>query len=559
MSEEIKSIDDLRKTAAMEEEVEETETEETVETEVEETENEEENNTIVNKKNKFIISEDDLIKSAIEKENEEKIKEEQRAIEAKNLERKADGREYEYEVEGFNIGDAIMRRAHTIDNNGSALSEQLAEERLEEEINSKEDVDDQINDVDNFDDDLSDSIDTDYSEDDLDKDDKKNKEENIDNNTLPSQEELDIDDEDLDDIDLDEEDDDEFDDEDDELSEQEIADLREAIKDKLKLDIPVNTSGEAKISANKTISLNDVLSMQTSNANVIDYPLMSAGRCVSMREFSGTEIESLNQGASGRNRFNTLKTIYHTLYDHIVDNNKPEFDKWLKVTSFMDIEHLYMAAYKASFNGANYIPFNCTNDKCNHVFLSDNIEIEDMIKFKDDAAKKKFYDILENSDTISKEDAYLYKTKIVPVSPTIAIGFREPSIYNTIFENSVLDQNFINKYTRLLTMMVYIDNIYVIQNGEYIPVRCRVDRHSLAKTAKIRIVTYSKIIRTLPSDSYNNILAEIAKINDLGDEVKYQLPEITCPKCGQTIEATEQTPTQLLFSRHQLNLLSQES
>ena len=556
MSEEIKSIDDLRKTAAMEEEVEETETEET---EVEETENEEENNTIVNKKNKFMISEDDLIKSAIEKENEEKIKEEQRAIEAKNLERKADGREYEYEVEGFNIGDAIMRRAHTIDNNGSALSEQLAEERLEEEINSKEDVDDQINDVDNFDDDLSDSIDTDYSEDDLDKDDKKNKEENIDNNTLPSQEELDIDDEDLDDIDLDDEDDDEFDDEDDELSEQEIADLREAIKDKLKLDIPVNTSGEAKISANKTISLNDVLSMQTSNANVIDYPLMSAGRCVSMREFSGTEIESLNQGASGRNRFNTLKTIYHTLYDHIVDNNKPEFDKWLKVTSFMDIEHLYMAAYKASFNGANYIPFNCTNDKCNHVFLSDNIEIEDMIKFKDDAAKKKFYDILENSDTISKEDAYLYKTKIVPVSPTIAIGFREPSIYNTIFENSVLDQNFIDKYTRLLTVMVYIDNIYVIQNGEYIPVRCRVDRHSLAKTAKIRIVTYSKIIRTLPSDSYNNILAEIAKINDLGDEVKYQLPEITCPKCGQTIEATEQTPTQLLFSRHQLNLLSQES
>ena len=556
MSEEIKSIDDLRKTAAMEEEVEETETEET---EVEEAENEEENNATVNKKNKFMISEDDLIKSAIEKENEEKIKEEQRAIEAKNLERKADGREYEYEVEGFNIGDAIMRRAHTIDNNGSALSEQLAEERLEEEINSKEDVDDQINDVDNFDDDLSDSIDTDYSEDDLDKDDKKNKEENIDNNTLPYQEELDIDDEDLDDIDLDEEDDDEFDDEDDELSEQEIADLREAIKDKLKLDIPVNTSGEAKISANKTISLNDVLSMQTSNANVIDYPLMSAGRCVSMREFSGTEIESLNQGASGRNRFNTLKTIYHTLYDHIVDNNKPEFDKWLKVTSFMDIEHLYMAAYKASFNGANYIPFNCTNDKCNHVFLSDNIEIEDMIKFKDDAAKKKFYDILENSDTISKEDACLYKTKIVPVSPTIAIGFREPSIYNTIFENSVLDQNFINKYTRLLTMMVYIDNIYVIQNGEYIPVRCRVDRHSLAKTAKIRIVTYSKIIRTLPSDSYNNILAEIAKINDLGDEVKYQLPEITCPKCGQTIEATEQTPTQLLFSRHQLNLLSQES
>ena len=556
----IRSIEDLRKTAEMEEAeettndaVETTEAAVNEDTEVEEATTEE---SPVKKsmKEKYMMNEQDYVNMALEREKEKEEEAKKKEEEAKNLERKIDGREYEFEVEGFNIGDAIMRRAHVLDDNGKALSEQLEDERMDEEINT---VDNQINDVDNFNSELSESINNDYTEEDLDKEDTK--EEEKDKNTLPTQDELNIDDEDLDDLDLDDDDDDNDDDEDDELSEQEIADLREAIKDRLKLDVPVASSGEAKISANKTISLNDVLSMQSSNVNIIDYPLMSAGRCVSMKEFSGTEIEALNQGSSGRNRFNTLKTIYHTLYDHIVDDNKPEFDKWLKVTSFMDIDHLYMAAYKASFNNANYIPFNCTNDKCSHVFLSDNIEIEDMIKFKDDAAKKKFHDILENSDTISKEDACLYTTKIVPVSSTIAIGFREPSIYNTIFENSVLDQNFINKYTRLLTVMVYIDNIYVIQNGEYIPVRCRVDRHSLAKTAKYRIVTYSKIIRTLPSDSYNKILAEIATINDLGDEVKYQLPEITCPKCGETIEAIEQTPMQLLFSRHQLNLLSQES
>lgn len=524
MSTEINSIDDLKRTSEPEEVKDNTE-------EIEE--------------------QDPYVRAALERqkaaEDAQKAAEEE-AIKRKRME---DGREYEYEVNGINIGDAIMRRARTLDRNGSALSKQIEEEELEEEIGD----DDILNEEDaSIEDELSDSMLNAAKEDIEDEIAEAEAEEESDLPVDPS--DLTIDDDDL--LDLDFDDDTIADSDDDDISEEEMDNLRDQIKEKLAVKAPVGEDGSIKVS-NRVVSLSEVLNQQKSSAPVVDYPLMSAGRCVSMRAFTGTDIDALNRGTSGRNRFKTMKEIYHTIYDHIEDPNKPDFDKWLKVTSFMDIEHLYMAAYKASFHGANYIPFNCTNNECNHVFLSDDIDIEDyMIKFKDEAAKKKFFDILNNNDTVSKEDACLYETKIVPISKTIAIGFREPSIYNTIFENSVLDQKFIDKYTKLLTMMVYIDNVYLIRGNEYIPVSCKKDKNSIAKTAKYRIVTYSKIISTLSSDDYNNILAEIAKINDLGDEVKYQLPEITCPKCGQTIAAEEQSATQLLFSRHQLNLLSQK-
>jgi hypothetical protein len=176
-----------------------------------------------------------------------------------------------------------------------------------------------------------------------------------------------------------------------------------------------------------------------------------------------------------------------------------------------------------------------------------------MVKFKDDEAKEKFYNIMNNSGAVSNK---LYETRIVPISKRFAIGFREPSIYNTIFENAILDQKFIDKYQKILSLMVYIDEVYVIQNGEYVPISLKVDRTNMAKTTKYRIATYAKVISKLPSDGYQKILSIIASINELGDEVTYQLPEVTCPKCEHVIAAEAKESQELLFSRHQLALIA---
>ena len=74
------------------------------------------------------------LQAAIERSEEAQKKakeEEQEEIERK---RREDGRQYEFEVNGFNIGDSLMRRANAINDNGQALSDKLQEEDMEREI-----------------------------------------------------------------------------------------------------------------------------------------------------------------------------------------------------------------------------------------------------------------------------------------------------------------------------------------------------------------------------------------------------------------------------------------
>jgi hypothetical protein len=121
-----------------------------------------------------------------------------------------------------------------------------------------------------------------------------------------------------------------------------------------------------------------------------------------------------------------------------------------------------------------------------------------------------------------------------------------------------LDDKFTEKYQKLLTLMVYIDNIYLIdKHGNARPIKVKTDPLSVAKTCKYRIATYAKVVNAMPSDAYAVLMAEVAKMNNENDEVSYQLPEVTCPKCGHTIEAAPvQGALSLLFNRHRLNLLT---
>ena len=289
-----------------------------------------------------------------------------------------------------------------------------------------------------------------------------------------------------------------------------------------------------------------------------DWVLMSSQKPIYMRRFSGAELERLSNGGKGRTRLNRSLDTWNLIYSHIVDPNKPDtMEEWAKTTSFLDIDHIFMAIYRANFEGSNYIPYNCTNDDCkDKVFLSDSFDIMDMCKFKDKAAKEKFNSIV--GTPTSKEMNSLYSTELVPVSDTYAFVFKEPSIYNIIFESAVLDQEFVDKFDNLISMCSYIDEIYYINHAthELQPIRTNVYPNNMKKTIKSRIINFSKCISQLGSDQYNTIIAYMNSINESGNELTYQLPEVTCPACGTEIPAAEQTAQNLVFIRHQLAALA---
>jgi len=301
----------------------------------------------------------------------------------------------------------------------------------------------------------------------------------------------------------------------------------------------------------KHVSVTRTLADSNPNKYVADWILLAGRRPISMSELTGYEIEKLNPGSSSRNRYNTYMDIWTIIYNHIVDENKPPFDIWLKNISFYDIPHVYFTAYKACFEGTNSIPYACSKPECKHVFMND-YEIKEMVKYKNDTIKKLVEDILTHNT--NSENSHDYESEIVQISDNYAVGFREPTVWNIIFENAILEEKFTDKYSDFLAIMAYVDEVYYINrvSNELEPIQVEVDINNTLKSIKSRIVKYSEVFKSLNSDQFQFLQAYIKKINDRYDGISYILPGTVCPKCQTIIQEQIMEPDQLLFTRHQL-------
>ena len=340
---------------------------------------------------------------------------------------------------------------------------------------------------------------------------------------------------------------------DDDISEAELNNMKNEIKAKI-LPYKNNVDFSKFSISKKHIPVNRIFNETSQKSYVADWALPSTGKAISMSEFTGTEIEKLNPGNMGRNRINRIKDVYRLIYEHVVDPNKsPSLEVWAKSISFYDIDHLYFAIYKASFEGSNHIPYHCT--ECNKVFLQEVSDINSMVKYKSTKAEEYIKSLL-NKDTSNSTDAY--ETHLVQVSDDIAVALRRPSIFNVTFENAVLDERFTDKYQDLLALLVYIDAMYYInrETNELVEIETNPDPSNLEKTVKKKVVRYTKVIQSLTSDQFYELSAKIKDLNDRNEYIDYVLPAAVCPHCGKSIEEEVKTPENLLFTRHQLAALA---
>lgn len=304
----------------------------------------------------------------------------------------------------------------------------------------------------------------------------------------------------------------------------------------------------------KPIAVTKALSVNNDNTkeNVSDWVLPNTGVSISMREFSGSEIEMLNPENRAQNLINTYIRIYSTIYRHVVDPNKPKtLEEWVKKISVFDIRHLMFAVYKASYEQSNYIPYFCQNDKCNKAELI-KVNIDDMVEFGDEETKAKFKQILEKDTT----SASTIEETLVQLSDNYAVGLATPSIYKVIFENAVLENNdeFYQKYSDILSKISFITNFYTINydTQELVPIDTRPDSNDLKKTVQNKVKIYNRILNTLTSDQYFLFEQAINDISMKEMDITYIIPEHTCTKCGTKIEKETVDPLQMVFIRHRL-------
>lgn len=367
--------------------------------------------------------------------------------------------------------------------------------------------------------------------------------------------------EDIDDNDFEEESDDEdegsrtdpIDDEESEkLVDVAMANLRNDIMKKI-----VNTGRKVNASqlvvSNKVINIKDVLKNTKPVAvKTATWPLMFANRPYIASSLKGAEVALL---AEQDNNSNTVLTTTQAriIFEHDVNPYRPAtLEAWAKTIPFGDLDSIFMALYVASLEGANYVPYTCDNDHCQYAWLSDDLPIDKMVKFGSDDTKKKF-DSIKNME-LTPDNSGAYESVVTVINDRFAVGIKMPSLFTIMYEYGALDDAFIRKYESIISVIRFIDRIYMIgDDGNLYPVGWKKYPGDHAKTFKSKIAAYSKILKEFNTVEFSIVASLInAAVIKSNADIEYVMPETNCPKCGNKVAESTVNPRGMLFTRQQL-------
>ena len=292
------------------------------------------------------------------------------------------------------------------------------------------------------------------------------------------------------------------------------------------------------------------------SSRVIKWVLPNQAAIVKMKDFTGAELEKLREYSENSRSIDSLNRRFKLIYDHIVSPKPADFNTWLKCTPFSDVDHYFFAIYIANYKGANFLPIDCSNEKCKNTWVTDDINIMELVKFEKPEDKKKFEQIYHSEATAATGKG-LYVTQVVPITDKFAVAFKEPSIYN-IIEDRLIDTNTRNKYSSFIDYMPYIDTVYAIdyETKGLIPITYKRFADNAAKDVKSKINKYSAVFSTFNSDAFGIIKAYARAISERNDGISYNYPELTCPKCGSVIKSEPVSAEALVFTRYQLGSLT---
>ena len=342
-------------------------------------------------------------------------------------------------------------------------------------------------------------------------------------------------------------DDDDDDTIDEETQKKIIAKYKNDIEQELNMNDSLDLEGFSI--SNKSIKLSAAVSnMPVRNTTL--WGLQYSGTPVEITPFSGEDLITLNPRQTDYTTIAGLRTVFSTLYRHIANNNKPQFEDWLHQISDSDVDCLLFGVYVANFKDTNILTHECDNPKCGNVFIK-KYKIDDLINYPNDNVKQRFDDILHKDTTMTS----LYRTKPKAINKDYAMEFVTQSVYSTLFEPMSISTEMREKYTPILSIMPVINTIYKIDREArtIIPISFG-KADTLEKTVIRKIKGISQIMRKLSPDERAIVIAEASKVATslADDKITYQIPEVVCPHCGKVIEAKTVTPLDLLFMRAQL-------
>lgn len=306
---------------------------------------------------------------------------------------------------------------------------------------------------------------------------------------------------------------------------------------------------------------------------IADHVMYSTGKCISMEALDSDEIVQFNpsimknifQNASYNirrgsdsnteetvatmNSFRQYNRLFQCIYKHVTDKDKGDYNSWLKGINWADLEDLMFLAYKATYGViSNKITVNCSNEKCNHLFIQE-ANIVDMVKFGNNKAEERFKEIMQLPEGTKLPQKIIEKQ----VSRDYIFTFKAPSLYTMVVEATGLTVKMLTKYSNLFSIYQYIDKIEFIDREAMCRREVTFPKHAdINKTVKSKLKIISDILKTLTLDQRQAVLATTVDLDRASTDVTYVMPETKCEKCGTIIEETPMSCADLLFTRFQL-------
>ena len=282
-----------------------------------------------------------------------------------------------------------------------------------------------------------------------------------------------------------------------------------------------------------------------------EWGLFATGVSISMTPLSAIEMDEINPYTDSANDIGKARTVFSTLYKHLAPECRTmDMEAWLKLLNYQDLNHLFFALYNANFSTSNIIPFSCP--KCKH-FYTEKRPIIDMVKFETEADKETFNKIIAKDPSMPPT----FEEEIYVANGDYAFGVVIPKIYNSMFEERLLNESFREKYAGIINISHCISTVYEIDedNEELIPIQFNTAPNDIVKTYKYRIQGIYKILSKLSAYEFKELQSFIGKYledNNKNINISYQVPAATCPKCGAEIEAIPMNAQELVFTRHRL-------
>lgn len=249
--------------------------------------------------------------------------------------------------------------------------------------------------------------------------------------------------------------------------------------------------------------------------------------------------------SSNDNLMDERRKFFKLVYDHIQGMNapKPQFDIWLKMTAFSDLDTLCYGIYTQTY-GTKAVDFtlNCASDSCKHE-TKVPVSATQIARSEDPEIGPRINGIITQISDVDgiREHTMVGKThrRIFPDSK-IVIEFTTPSLHDYLEMIDVLGRSV--NLEDLVARVMFISAMYIPN----VPVfrKTGVLKHIALPDKR----TFFKYLGELGDADGEFFDTEINKVFEKY-EVTYQIPQSTCLGCGSKIESIPLSMERMLFSR----------